>query len=35
MAGYAVPMDKIIRRAIATLKEGKEVEYGLLGTHGR
>jgi serine protease Do len=31
MAGYAVPMDRIIRRAIATLKEGKEVEYGLLG----
>ncbi len=24
-------MDKIIRRAIETLKEGKEVEYGLLG----
>jgi serine protease Do len=31
LAGYAVPMDKIIKRAIATLKEGKEVEYGLLG----
>ena len=31
MAGYAIPMDKIIRRVIATLKEGKEVEYGLLG----
>ena len=31
MAGYAIPMDKIIKRAIATLKEGKEVEYGLLG----
>ena len=31
MAGYAVPMDNIMRRAIATLKEGKEVEYGLLG----
>ncbi len=31
MAGYAVPMDKLIRRAIATLKEGREVEYGLLG----
>lgn len=30
-AGYAIPMDRIIRRAIATLKEGKEVEYGLLG----
>jgi S1-C subfamily serine protease len=24
-------MDKIIRRAVATLKAGKEVEYGLLG----
>jgi serine protease Do len=31
LAGYAIPMDKIIKRAIATLKEGKEVEYGLLG----
>ena len=31
MAGYAIPMDKIIRRAIETLKQGKEVEYGLLG----
>jgi S1-C subfamily serine protease len=31
LAGYAIPMDKITRRAIATLKEGKEVEYGLLG----
>ena len=31
LAGYAVPMDRITRRAIATLKEGKEVEYGLLG----
>ena len=31
LAGYAVPMDRIVRRAIATLKEGKEVEYGLLG----
>jgi S1-C subfamily serine protease len=31
LAGYAVPMDRIIRRAIATLKEGKEVEYGFLG----
>ncbi len=31
LAGYAVPMDHITRRAIATLKEGKEVEYGLLG----
>jgi S1-C subfamily serine protease len=31
MAGYAVPMDKLGRRAVQTLKEGKEVEYGLLG----
>ncbi len=31
LAGYAIPMDKIGRRAVETLKEGKEVEYGLLG----
>ena len=31
MAGYAIPMDKLGRRAVETLKEGKEVEYGLLG----
>jgi len=31
MAGYAIPMDKLGRRAVQTLKEGKEVEYGLLG----
>jgi serine protease Do len=31
MAGYAIPMDKLGRRAIETLKEGREVEYGLLG----
>ncbi len=31
MAGYAIPMDKRSRRAVQTLKEGKEVEYGLLG----
>jgi S1-C subfamily serine protease len=31
MAGYAFPMDKLGRRAVETLKEGKEVEYGLLG----
>ncbi|HZW32088.1 MAG TPA: trypsin-like peptidase domain-containing protein [Isosphaeraceae bacterium] len=30
-AGYAIPMDKLGRRAVETLKEGKEVEYGLLG----
>jgi len=33
MAGYAIPMDKLVRRAVGTLKEGKEVEYGLLGIH--
>ncbi len=31
MAGYAIPMDKLTKRAISSLKEGKEVEYGLLG----
>jgi S1-C subfamily serine protease len=31
MAGYATPMDRIGRRAVETLKEGKEIEYGLLG----
>ena len=31
MAGYAIPMDKLGRRAVETLKEGKEIEYGLLG----
>ena len=30
-AGYAIPMDKLVRRVVETLKEGKEVEYGLLG----
>jgi serine protease Do len=30
-AGYAVPMDEAIRRVIGVLKEGREVEYGLLG----
>jgi len=33
MAGYAIPMDKLGRRVVQTLKEGKEVEYGLLGIH--
>jgi S1-C subfamily serine protease len=33
MAGYAIPMDKLGRRAVETLKQGKEVEYGLLGIH--
>lgn len=30
-AGYAIPMDKVYRRAVETLRDGKEVEYGLLG----
>ena len=31
MAGYAIPIDKIGRRAVETLREGKEIEYGFLG----
>ena len=31
MAGYAIPMDRIGRRAVETLKQGKEIEYGFLG----
>ena len=30
-AGYAVPMDEAMVRVIGVLKEGREVEYGLLG----
>ncbi|MDR3632458.1 MAG: PDZ domain-containing protein [Isosphaeraceae bacterium] len=30
-AGYAIPLDAIGRRAVETLREGKEVEYGFLG----
>jgi S1-C subfamily serine protease len=30
-AGYAIPIDGTIRRIIDTLKQGREVEYGLLG----
>lgn len=30
-AGYAVPMNSTVRRVIDTLKQGQEVEYGLLG----
>ena len=30
-AGYAVPVDTLGRRVIETLREGREVEYGLLG----
>src|SRR5271165_4862666 len=31
MAGYAIPMDRLGRRAVETLREGREIEYGLLG----
>jgi len=31
MAGYAIPMDKLYRRAVETLSQGREMEYGLLG----
>lgn len=30
-AGYAIPMNATIRRAVETLKQGREVEYGMLG----
>lgn len=30
-AGYAIPMNAAMRRIIDALKQGKEVEYGLLG----
>jgi S1-C subfamily serine protease len=30
-AGYAIPIDATFRRIIDTLKEGREVEYGMLG----
>src|SRR5487761_64402 len=30
-AGYAIPIDKAFLRIIQALKEGREVEYGLLG----
>src|SRR3954454_3559621 len=30
-AGYALPIDALARRAIDSLKQGKEVEYGFLG----
>ena len=29
--GFAIPMDPNFRRIVATLKEGREVEYGFLG----
>ena len=31
LAGYAIPIDAMGRRAIDALREGKEVEYGYLG----
>lgn len=31
MAGYAIPLDELGRRAARTLATGKEVEYGFLG----
>jgi S1-C subfamily serine protease len=30
-AGYAIPMDRLGRRAVLSLIEGREVEYGFLG----
>ena len=30
-AGYAIPLNKLVRRAIKDLSDGREVEYGLLG----
>ncbi|MBN2021389.1 MAG: trypsin-like peptidase domain-containing protein [Pirellulales bacterium] len=30
-AGYAIPVDATFRRALETLKQGREVEYGFLG----
>ncbi len=30
-AGYAIPMDRLGRRAVKSLMEGSEVEYGFLG----
>ncbi len=33
MAGYAIPMDAMGRRSVEALRQGKEVEYGLLGIH--
>jgi S1-C subfamily serine protease len=30
-AGYAIPADETFQRALATLKQGQEVEYGFLG----
>jgi len=30
-AGYAIPCDEVFRRVVDALKQGKEVDYGLLG----
>ncbi len=30
-AGYAIPCDEVFHRVVDTLKQGKEVDYGLLG----
>lgn len=30
-AGYAIPIDHLIRRVVESLKQGKEAEYGFLG----
>ena len=30
-AGYAIPVDEMFRRVLDVLKQGREVEYGLLG----
>ncbi len=30
-AGYAIPMNEVMRRVVAKLREGREPEYGLLG----
>jgi S1-C subfamily serine protease len=30
-AGYAIPIDVVMRRVIETLRQGREVEYGMLG----
>jgi S1-C subfamily serine protease len=30
-AGYAIPMDRLFRRAVETLSLGREIEYGFLG----
>ena len=30
-AGYAIPIDTLAKRAITTLRQGREVEYGFLG----